>query len=66
MRKRKNALINILEKMKLQAGSLLEEYKGRQKGEKVNTVFEDVTRGQWWVASWLVGEKLDFTSTHER
>lgn len=37
---------NILEKMKLQAGSLLEEYKGRQKGEKVNTVFEDVTRGQ--------------------
>lgn len=46
MRKRKNALINILEKMKLQAGSLLEEYYGRQKGKKVNTVFEDVTRGQ--------------------
>lgn len=46
MRKRKNALINILEKMKLQAGSLLEEYEGRQKGKKVNTVFEDVTRGQ--------------------
>lgn len=52
--------------MKLQAGSLLEEYEGRQKGKKVNTVFEDVTRGQWGVASWLVGEKLDFTSTNER
>lgn len=32
--------------MKLQADSLLEEYKGGQKGEKVNTVSEDVTRGQ--------------------